>query len=598
MTKKESNKIIISISLIDQTAFGNSSFDDIASIIIDQENFENQLETRFEEQQILENNFPDYSIRVFHAIKARKPQWVNFFKDVVVKDQPLLKSINRDAAFIAFIGYKGYVFGISGGHGNIALLRHSVQDFGIEILSRLVEKDNRVIRSLQDRVVMGSLLGERKFYRDTQSFIDEDQFGKIFKEVFAGLNKTILSDIFGFSAKELTRQFSGFIAKSSFQINKSISFESLLRIISKTVSLLRNVPPNFNFNKVILIDKRKYNGTELINKLNEALAEKLYKSYLESENPGFDFCNKDYEGYYSAQKFTIKRYDVTIKEYDEVFTLSELQSDLAKDKFILSDNIDNFRHSFLYAQIESWDGFGNKLTSAKVLEHFHGEIDLENKKYFYVDEQWYRIHNDFINELNIECKDAIYQAWGEDVITEKFALGQVEKDFNALFINKPSFLVFDTITYENIELCDILKQDEDNIYLIHVKKGFDNSIRELSSQVLMAAKRLMSDLKTNGSFISRIEEKAKAGKKSKSLYLNSIGSQNFPLKGVKHLLESVLTRNIVFCLAFVDTGKKARSLKDSPELFESTVAKQLVLDLRKQLNTMGFGFRVIQLKKD
>lgn len=117
---------------------------------------------------------------------------------------------------------------------------------GTEVLIRLIQKDEKVINSLKDRSFVGNILGESRIYKDDQRLSDEDQFGKIFNQVKAVLNREILTKIFRFSKHDLTRRTANCIAHSSFQINKRITFDRLLEIITRIEWLLEKKDPNFS----------------------------------------------------------------------------------------------------------------------------------------------------------------------------------------------------------------------------------------------------------------------------------------------------------------------------------------------------------------
>ncbi len=126
------------------------------------------------------------------------------------------------------------------------------------------------MRSLQDRGVTGNVLGENRFFRGRQRLTDEDQFGKIYKEINAVLNNRILLRELGFSAADVKRKTSGCWAKSSFLLSKSIAFEKMLNLVDRLNTILAK-PPNFSLNSVILIRNRGEKNKELLAKLFEQL---------------------------------------------------------------------------------------------------------------------------------------------------------------------------------------------------------------------------------------------------------------------------------------------------------------------------------------
>lgn len=267
----DKTKMPIGIYQIDKLEFEKLGFDDLTELIIQKINSdEEETAFHFKEQPLAENDIKNYEIKIYHALKSRWPKWRTFFKNIVANEADINKSRNMYSSFIAFISYNDDIFAISGGLGNFSLPRFAVQDFGMEILVRIIKKDHKVIKGLQDRGVTGNILGQTKFYRGDQRFADEDQFGKIYKQVKAELNKEILIKIFGFSKNDLKRKVSGCLAKTSFQINKRIDFETLLTVISKFSEILKK-ERNFSLNKVTQISKRSNNGKKLIEILENNL---------------------------------------------------------------------------------------------------------------------------------------------------------------------------------------------------------------------------------------------------------------------------------------------------------------------------------------
>lgn len=129
------------------------------------------------------------------------------------------------------------------------------------------------------------------------------------------------------------------------------------------------------------------------------------------------------------------------------------------------------------------------------------------------------------------------------------------------------------------------------------KRGFDNSVRELASQINVAAKYIQEDLRTGYKYLEKVEAQTKKGIKSKNSDLQRLAKQAFPTDGIASLFKGRRTQNLIFCLAFVDKSVTERSLKDKTQKFNSNIAKFSLLELRRELLGMGFGFKIIQLQR-
>ncbi|MBC7936285.1 MAG: TIGR04141 family sporadically distributed protein [Rhizobacter sp.] len=592
----DNSKMQISIRQIDLYRFGNSSFNDVTDVIVQEINKNEENNTSKFSIQKMTEEYPGFDIRIYHATKTNPPRWLGFFNEIIAKDEEILKSYNIYSTFLAFIGFKENIYAISGGTGNMVLDRFSVMNLGTEVLTRLIKKDEKVINSLKDRSFIGNILGQSRIYKDDQRLTDEDQFGKIYNQVKAVLNKEILSKIFKFSKSDLSRKTANCIAHSSFQINKRISFKKLLEIIERIDWLFETrKEPNFTLNNVIHIDKRKLFYQELRTKLELEFKSQIYNKYVKKEELDFDFCHKNYEEFYDANEYVATRGRTNISSTSHRFTFSSILYVVKKDGFMVDDSLEEFIYSFLDIKIETLDNMGEALTVGTLYEHLNGEIMYEGNVYFYLAAEWYRVKESFIDQLNSDCKDSIKQVLSKDLISEPFT-EKIEDDYVSKFFGKSNTYVMHKLLYENIELCDLLIHDNNSIHLVHIKQGFNHSVRELASQISMAAKHLIHDRTTNCKLISKLEKKITDLKGNTNSYLGKVGSQSLPSAGLASIFNDIVNVNqIIFCLAFVDKGAQKRDLLNDIEKFESSIAKYSILELKKTLMYYGFGFKIVQL---
>lgn len=124
----------------------------------------------------------------------------------------------------------------------------------------------------------------------------------------------------------------------------------------------------------------------------------------------------------------------------------------------------------------------------------------------------------------------------------------------------------------------------------------DNSVRELASQVIIAANRIRQDMKTGYKYLHALQTMTEK-KTGKIPVPRGWLPQKFPVKGVHSLFEGKNNSDIVFCLAFVDTVDAKRVLKGNVAKFDSSIAKYSMMDLGRRLRSWGFGYKVIQLQR-
>lgn len=589
----EKETMPVTLYQVDTSLFVDNDFDFITRQIISKAG---QAGFNFQPDKLSRRSLDEFSFRVYYQVKIKPPQWRGFLKGILADDAVLANARNRTHSFLLFIHYKENVFAVCGGVGAAAIRQVVVHDFGMQLLVRLFEKHDRVVKSTQDRGVSGIVLGQMRFYRGDQRFSDENEFGKVYKKFQAQVKKRKLTEIFGFHPDEVKAKGSGCTAKDSFQLGKSINTEVLLGNIKTYVDLIDNKEGNFTLNKVIPVNKKTPAGQKLIQELRDEIVKQLYTDCSNNNNSDLDFCHPHFEDYRTAERFTIIiDRETTIQIEDEELSLDLIIQEVKNLDRLVMDDATTFRMSILDNEIKSYDGDGTLLTTGTVLQHLHGEVTYKDNTYFLIDSQWYYIDPDFIKDLNDGCRDVLQQAWQDSLLDTAFNLDKDESVFNQQFIGRPGIYVFDTITPDNIEACDILKHDDQNTWFIHVKKGFDNSIRDLASQIMIAAKTIQSDKKSGYRYLDALQSQTEEGLFSDSPTKKLLAKQRFPAGGIKSLLQNRKDIQIVFCLAFVDKAGGSRSLKENILDFRSNIAKYSLIELYKQVRSMGFDLKIVQL---
>jgi uncharacterized protein (TIGR04141 family) len=537
--------------------------------------------------------FGEFAVNLYSLSKLYPPTWLRFLSSIIDKNDPILNSKNKIFSFIGFIAYKKRIYAIAGGYGSFEIEQFTKPDFGLEIIVKLFERESRVIKSIQQRGVTGIVLGQTRYYRGDQRFSDENQFGQIFKQVQAELDSHHLIQSFGFSKEDLRKENAGCLAKSSFKINKAIDFDELLNLI-KRIDIILGKPEKFTLNKVLHLRGKRFE--ELVKELEEEMYKQVFNDYKAGQIPDFEICNSKFEQYLTAEKYIIELSGKEFIKFDHRPEWSKIIREIKSKKSIEEDDYLQFKYSVLLRKLAAYDAANNRITYDTIFDHLNGEIVYKGNSFFHIDKGWYRIDPTFVDDLNNQCSTMLKDAWDATIIKHKFDITKDEDVFNQLYLNQPGAVVLDTITPENIECCDILLYDQDNITFIHVKKGFGNTMRDLAAQVSIAAKRVRETIYSDYKYIGKVEDMAKISVKKDALR-NAIAAQKFPPKGLVNLFKQTPRPRLTFCLAFVDTAIAKRSLFTDIKKFGSNIAKYSLIELNQDLRLMGFDFKVVQIAK-
>ncbi len=571
------------------------------------------IKTKGFNNQNINNSNSDYQIELFYKKNPLNPKWKDFLSMVVEDKQDILKKDQSWAESFVMILLKNstnnlYVV-VGGLLGYHAIEDFIDDDFGVDILSRLITKEDKILKYVKEKSVMGGILGTTKFFRKNYNFFENDSFGKIYQELKTSLNKDMLQNQFGFSLDDIKEE-STCIAKSSFRINKSINLDQLFQVISGCEYVLENPNNDSNLKPISINNVEKIvkkRNLELVENLEDELLDQLWRKYNEEEGSlGFDLCHKEFEQYLTASKYVVKKNlsennlfgDFEFKELNDIYDLFKQIKKTENTPTNKNDFIELMRVLKIYSYGEENQRY--PLTKGWVLNHIFGDVSLKEQKYFLIDNVWYRIKDSFIKELNESCQSffknnycgKLDKQWnhpqeGEDQYIQKYIAANSKND-RTIILHK--------ITPDYVEPCDVLLWDDVNAYLFHIKAGFTNNMRDLCSQIFIAANKIKQDLNSSKDYIAKIYDQVQSKKISENDYLKSIGAQTDNITK-EEFIEILSSKKLIFVLSVLDVGANQRDLKINMSDFNSSIAKFSLQELVKGMKGIDMEFMVSQIAK-
>ncbi|MBF4508418.1 TIGR04141 family sporadically distributed protein [Flavobacterium sp. JLP] len=556
-------------------------------------------EKQFKEQTILSNLSKEYEIKLYYKKTTTPIKWKDFIKTIVNPNQEILKSSYSTSESYIIIFYNSKTkkyFASTGGYAHVVVQEIATNDFGLEILSRILKADDKALRSSKERNLTGGIQGSIKFFRNDYNLYENESFGNIYNELNASINKDQLVKVFGF-AKHNLKLDSLCIAKNSFSLKKSISFTELLNIIEKCENLIKT-PKIVEINSVEKISK---SDSVLLYNLWVDLNQKIYANYI---NPNTFFSveisNKDFEKYYYANSTTVS---ISIKNKVEKLLFEEgirnIQTILDQIRILDSSlSLIDFEKCIDSGYIETIDENGSVLTRDSLKNHFCTEVSLSgsNKSYFLIEKDWYEIGKTFIDKINEQSTHFITSNKYKGPKMEKWLKG-TENEYNSKYFKISNSFVFDKFTPENIEACDVMRWDNEKVYFYHVKKGFNNSMRDLCNQIFIASRKIKEDSKNGYIFLDLLYETVTKNK----------GVTNYSKDAKKYLFKNITKsdfknlvkdRTFVFVLAVLDDSVGSiRKLETDIDKFESNIAKFSLNELCKGLRNLEVEFQILQLER-
>jgi hypothetical protein len=547
-------------------------------------NFKTEFDLSYSEDEFQLDEC-NYHLYTFNE-KEKESIWKDFFPQELVKDREFLI---KSTSFVLFIKIDKRVFCIIGGKGISVIKRFINNSFGLDFYEKVAEPVNDIVFSQVSRGVSGNLTSEQITYRNEQKLQDILAIGRVPKKINLQLRKDLKDTLFDFIDFEDTENIYLEIG-SSFCLKWKINFSQLHELIIKLNEVL-NVTGTKSLSRFERITDDEFISSNLQPALLEQLRDDMVRLSTPNTNYGMlldnDFVhptklNIFYEC--DAYKAFFKNGQNCFFETRDRTTLySSILTNIYATILDPTDNFE-FRKIISGVRIRGFVGETRK-TEAMFVNHLTCELTTLSQPYFLIDNVWYKVKGDFINSINEQCSQLIKRnlltpnpldiLWDIQELTEG--------DYNLLYIERPEYIILDKMLGENIELCDILFETEDTLYVIHVKDGFDAKIRDLTNQISISASRLWNDLKSDKTFLKSVY-------KSYSESTNNVRNLSWT-----DFLQKFTTKEIVYVLAF-SSNLKDKTVSNNINSHKSNIAKfSVIQSFREQ--TSNYQIKVVEIKK-
>lgn len=518
-------------------------------------------------------------------------EWINFFPLNFTKGADFNQ---QKVSLIFFIEYQNQLYCIIGGNAFRMIQPYIEENFGINIYSRILDPEKDELLTIRTRNITGKIAASSNFYKSNFKLIDHIKFGTIPTDISLKLSNND-NDYFSFLKKDVFDNVQIHVS-NSLKFRKVIEFKDLIEIIKEIKYIEELEKKNY------LTTYEKIDNQNLIeNTLKEHLVKRIFedindtlRSTIRPVNKFyFEFCHPTkLENFYEADYFQLIELDDDKKQkvFKQIIDRNRIYYEVifkAVDKFGTQITYDEFKFFLFGVRIRSYKN-GNKqnLTSGMFLQHFNTEFEIDKNPIFLLDNNWYYLQDSFLIDLNRNCERILknYKASG-NLLHKKWNLSiqNTEKKYNLLYKDLKNYLVFDTITISGIELCDIIKYDEKNIYIIHVKRGFDSSMRELYNQVILSARRLEESKSS--------KEKDYLKKCYKSLVLKK---QNNNINTFEDFM-SLFDRNIKYVMAF-SNEKSNQPIEENIAKVKSSIAKFSIIQTSSEMRSDYYELLFTQIE--
>lgn len=469
MTNKE-----VGIYLIDKRKFKNKSNDNIISEII------GNTKRKYNMLEIENNKIDNYNIKLYNYISYSQDLWSTFF-NCKTNDKELIKKDSISNNFIAFIYKEDNIFCITTNKAYNDIQKYIVYFYGVYIMSYFIKSEDK-IRSATYSNIMSNFLGGSEYLGEEYQTTLNKYWDRINTNLMAEVDKKRLYTELNLKNKRKNSKVRC-DAKDNFTICSKINIEELIKIIKKLDEISNDT----------LIDKfnniERVKDEEIIKKLEENLLEHIYSKLIDKT---LDVCivHKNIDTFFNSMSYTFYNEGKNVYECDTIPT----SQDILKVFEILEVNSkEKLLEILKKVNIMCWDSDSVVILSDSLKNYLNINIEIDGTNYIYQNKVWYKLTDNYINNLN-EIFEMIKLNYSENDINFEKWNDETETEYINKYKDKDNFYKIHPRLEDEIEVCDLMYIDRKNkiVKLLYLKNGFGASTRDLAIQTTMGLKRLNS----------------------------------------------------------------------------------------------------------
>lgn len=513
----------------------------------------------------------------------KESHWASFLPTGITANETF---IIQQLSLALFAEVDDKIFSFVGGSGIKVISRYLNYRYGLEFYEYLADLQDDVINFITTRGISGKLSQQSETFRDGQKLVDSLNFTNIPVKINLVLREDLINTVFDFISFASDKIY--LEVSSYFCIKARVNFEEIHKIFKVMAEVLATGVSTSLTSFILVKDRNiiEYDyRLELYYRIRLDMFDRLTPSSATRPTKlDIDFVHPS-----KLQEFyECDIYEIVARGMQKPFFSGNDRTKLYIEglKFLYND-FNPITFNYILSGIRVYGYKGNTLkTHAMFTQHITCEINVNNQPIFLIDSNYYQVKNDFVDSINSRCQDIINKNYLRDnILTIAWQNGMTEGNYNLNYSAINGFRVFDKVISQNIELCDLLYEDQDSIYFIHVKNGFDGRLRDLSNQIVLSSVRFSND-KNSGTyeFLDGI--------------MNSYNSQAINAGNLivrENFLHSIQNKEIFFVMAFKSTLPANIDIRNSVNVLRSNIAKYALIQCVRDMNTNMYPLKIFDL---
>ena len=440
------------------------------------------------------------TVRVYH--RQKNWFWIrNFVEDLFNEWQKRNNrtmyetKTNHD---LIFLYNENCIYVVATWSGSKELEEFIDDEFSTKILKKSLNPD---FKYADTRNISWQIYAQQQSFRWEYSFDQMESFGKIYKTLTGKLKEdSLLKNHFS-----TDRNVWSVINLKSIKIGRSVNIEELVDLVKKLEVIYQQDLTNdekkiFAFLDTLIPITMKEKKEWL---LKEFFKQKIF-SYLtwNIQNVDIEFCSpENIANFFCGNLYILSKwsYSKSFEDYNILNILNDIKGKYDFVNMQLDTAFDIWKDYHITVELDTtWNQIPQKRSLKKCI---HGEFIFDWIYYFVIDGNVYKLSESFRETLKNDRKK-ILENPQKLINTIPFSIGtnilrEPEGVFNEKQLDVQWFLCCDRIFSEGrwkIELFDLLYETDNDIYIIHVKKDFDTSTRDVCSQIELWAKYIEEDM--------------------------------------------------------------------------------------------------------
>ncbi|CDQ27111.1 DUF6119 family protein [Halobacillus karajensis] len=576
----------------------DAQFSEVCKNIVEKYN-QNEAErnnnVEYKEQDIIENTGLKHieEIKIYVAPHRTIPKWkdtlMNLIENTGVDD---IKNINY--SFLFFIKINDSIFAITGGKGHLVINEHKNYFFGLDILSKIMEPNDNIIKSTGDRALHGNRFSGIQQFNNFVNLRSEDSISSYFRQINTHLDKKIIFKEFGIDINN-GRDGVNFLARDSIKLGKSLTLNELDLFVLNIDRLVNKEDTKSLINKFTEINNQDIIYSELNERLESDLMNLIKNKKIDSNISLLRSTQFDLEcDYYILKNRSHKR---SLHESESQLSLDDI-IDVLKGKYSKPEDLQNINliEDFLkpvrlYGILDCETEVDDRIFDLLDVHLRHNE-----SSYIFISGKWFLLDNQFIEEIDGQFKSQVtpYYVESDEFNFLNSWVGGSEGEYNFSHYKNDDVQVLDKILVDNIEVCDLMTIKDNKTFYVHVKDGLAGDTRILCAQILIAMQAIQN-VKTHAdtfflekyyeSIFNKLSTDSEQLKKSAEKFINE-----FPTKD--EFVSWIIKSSPTFIFAFRPNNHDIYE----PKTISSTPAKIAMLNMVREAKLYDIDLKIVAIE--